>query len=89
MQNDAANELHIEVTHTQCATPRFAHGGKSFRKQFVEGGPSGQTASELLGLCQKRRIVQRFVLFLEPVNTEHRFANAFELSIISSAKEFF
>ncbi len=42
MQNDAADQLHVEVAHVKEAAAGFAHGGEGFDEQVVEGGALGQ-----------------------------------------------
>jgi hypothetical protein len=49
VQDDAADQLHVEVAHVEEAAASFADHGESFDEQVVEGRALGQLFLELDG----------------------------------------
>ena len=50
VQNDAADQLHVEVAHVEHAAAALADHGEGFREQVVERGALGELLPELDGL---------------------------------------
>jgi len=78
VQRQSADQLHIEMAHTQRTARGFADGGKGFREQLVEPSTVLQTCTELFsfgfelfvgqglyGRFQTVRCGDRTVVFLE------------------------
>ena len=57
MENDAADELDVEVPHVERAPSRLANDGERFGQQIVERRPGGEPLAELGGL--RRGAVRR------------------------------
>ena len=58
MEDNAANELHIEVPHSQYTAGCFTDNGESFRKDIIQGLPLGQAGLEFIGLVGQGRITE-------------------------------
>ena len=50
MQDDAADQLHVEVAHVEDAAAGFADDGEGFDEQVVERGAVGELLLEFDGL---------------------------------------
>ncbi len=67
MQGDAADQLHVEVTHAEGAARGLAHGGESLRNQLLEGRAGGEALTKLLGLAAQLLVGERLHGGLERV----------------------
>ena len=95
MQNDAADELDVVVTHAQRPPCRFADHGKRFRKQLVECllqlpfviEHGVQPLAELVRLCREGRIVQHLDIRFERVDGLDDRTQAPEFALVLGAKD--
>ena len=58
MEDNAADELHIEVPHAQYTAGRFTDDRKSLGQEIVQCLPLGQTGFELIGLVGQGSITE-------------------------------
>ena len=56
MQHHAADQLHIEMAHTQYALGGFTHNGKCLDQQTIQRCTGGELGAEFVGLCAQIRI---------------------------------
>ncbi len=59
MQDDAAEDLHVEVPHVLGAAAGLAAGGERFGQQVVERGALGKPVAELGGQIAKLVVGER------------------------------
>jgi hypothetical protein len=59
VKHHAANQLHIEMTHSEHALACFAHDCKCLRQQHIEIGSFPDALPELFGLSTQLSIAQR------------------------------
>ena len=64
MQDDAADQLHVEVPHVQHAAAGLADDGEGFGQQVVERLAVGEPGAELVGLLAELLVGQRLDLRL-------------------------
>ena len=89
MQGDAANQLHIEVTHAKHAGRGLAHHGKGFRQQLVERLALLEGVLELRRLVGQLDIRQRRNTVTQPIDLGHDSAHALELAVIFCTENLF
>jgi len=68
VQGHAAQQLHIEVTHLECALAALAHHSEGFRQQLVERIALGKPLAEPIGFGPQSRVVERFELRFQGVD---------------------
>ena len=86
VEHHAANQLHVEVTHTQRANRRFAADRKGFGQQRVEGFASGDPFAELdraTGQCLVRQLLH---IGFERINGLDRLAVLAQQPLIAAAE---
>ncbi len=88
MQNDAANQLHVEVAHIQDAPAGFAANGEGFYQKVVEGCAVRHALFEFDRFRRKILIGKFLQLRFERIDGRDHWLNAFDLSIMFSAKDF-
>ncbi len=73
MQNHAAHELDVIVSHLEESTPGLATGGERLGQEIVQRLPAGQTLAELDGLRLKSVVGERLHRRLELIDgRDHR-----------------
>jgi hypothetical protein len=56
VKNDAANQLHVEVTHSGAADARFSNDGESLGQEFVERRTFASLSFILVGRVSDRTL---------------------------------
>src|SRR5215510_5083378 len=101
MQNNAADELDIEMAHVQDTPPCFTGDGEGFRKDFIQDFLAGfsalrvvlntletfaYAATKLLGFGAKLLVRELLHLRFECVNLVDERTNPFEFAFVRGAK---
>ena len=68
VQDHAADQLHIEMTHSERPLARFTHDGKRFRQQRIKAFARRMPATELIRLGTQRGVVKRLHLWFQGVD---------------------
>ena len=89
MEGHAANQLHVEVPHTQRTHTRFAYHGKGLGKQLIEFLALTQSRAEIVGFGAQCVVVQGLHRFFKRVDAGDDFAHSFQLPVVTGAKYFF
>jgi hypothetical protein len=71
VQRHAADHLHVEVAQAERAPRCFAHRGKCFRQQLLEGFSGAEALAELAGLLAELGIAHALHAGLELVDAGH------------------
>ena len=88
VENNTANQLHIEMAHAQYATGRFADNCKGFRKDIVQCFALGQTSLEFVGLISQGRITQLLQSIFQGINLLfYDLANLLYFFFVGSVKQ--
>ena len=86
MQGDAADQLHVEMTQSQCAARGLAHHCKGFGQQLIERAALGEPGAELGGLRAQRLIRQCLQHRLQRAGFAHVSAEIFDEPIVAAPK---
>ncbi len=89
VQHDTADELHVEVAHTERPFGHLAHHGKGLGKDIVERFPVFEPLFELLGLGPQGSVREAGNPLLERVDLVHQHLNALQFPFIRGAEYFF
>ena len=88
VQNHAADELHVEVTHAERSHRCFACNGERLDLKVLERLAVVQTLAELDGLARERRVAQRLDLRLDLVDADHAALVDAHLLALTQCEEF-
>ncbi len=87
MQDDAADELHVEVPHVQRAFARLAYHRERFREQVVERFALGETVAELDGLAAQLLVRELLDLWFFGADLDNQRSESFQLAIVGCAND--
>ncbi|MBS1216100.1 MAG: hypothetical protein H6R20_1074 [Proteobacteria bacterium] len=86
VQDDPADQLHVEVPHVQRALGRFADHREGLGQELVEGRAVRVALPEFLGLCAQRVVRQRLDGRLERVDLRDRLPVLLQQPIVARAE---
>ena len=86
MQNDTADELHVEMPHVQDALAGFANDCEGFRKQVVQRLAVCEALPEFCGFGLKVGIRERRDARFERVDLGDDWSYFFEFAVVAAAK---
>ena len=86
VQGNAANQLHVKVTHFHHAFRRFAHYSKSFWQNVFYGFALLESGFECIGFGAQCFVAQGFQCTFQCVDLRDGFAIGFEHPIVAAAK---
>ncbi|EKD40736.1 MAG: hypothetical protein ACD_74C00213G0003 [uncultured bacterium] len=89
MEDDAADELHIEMPHAQNPPGRLPADGKGLGQQAVEGYSGGEPLFEEHGLRHQGSVIELLDLRLQLVDRRHQRLNGLENPFVFGAKNLF
>ena len=89
MQDDAADDLHGEVTHAQHPIRRLAAGGKRFRQNIVQRLAGFQPVFQLIGLSPQRFVGHGAVFLFQREHFVAQGLDAFDLPLAVIAEKRF
>ena len=82
VQDDAADELHVEVPHVEHAAAGLAHDGERLGQQIVERLALGQPVAEFRRLRAELVVAERLDARLERVHFAHDRAQTLQLAFV-------
>ncbi len=85
VQNDATDQLHIEMTHAESSFRRLAHDRKCLRQEVIEGFTGGQTLLELSCFRLEVIVGECLELYLEAVNLVNLRLHPLQVAFILAA----
>ena len=88
MQDDTADELHIERAFAQHAPVRLAHDRKGVRQDVIQRLACGKPLLERGGLCAQGRIIHRLILRRQGVDLICNDLQFLDLMVAVSAEYF-
>ena len=86
MERHTADQLHVEVPHTQRTHTRLAHHGKGFGEQLIEFFALIQARAKLIGFGAQGVVIQRLHRFFKRTDAGDNFAHSFQLPVVTGAK---
>ena len=87
MQRHAADELHVEVPHLQCALARFADNGERFRQDRIELFSVGDALAERTGLAPQFVVGQGGERRLERIDLADHLTVLLEQPLVAAAED--
>ena len=87
MENDAADQLHIEMAHVQLAAGHFTTDREGLRQDVVQGLPGLKALLELLGLVREGMIGERSQAGFQAVNARDNRHQRLDFTIILAAED--
>jgi len=86
VQDDAAEQLHIEMPLTEHPLSCLADDGKGLGQELIKAFALCQTFFELHGFCRQRDIVQDLDFRLQTVNPGNERLKLFEIPVVTAAE---
>src|SRR5690606_10354402 len=68
VEHDAADHLHVEMSHPEDTLRSLAHGGESLRQDVIERLPASELVTELRGLRLQFRVRKALELWFDRVD---------------------
>ena len=81
MENDAPNELHVEVTHPKGPLADLADGGKDFGEKVVQLGSVHRRLAELAGMRLEILVAERGEFRLEGIDALDKGGERFNVAL--------
>ena len=88
MEDDAADELDVEVTHMEEAAAGFADDGEGFGEEVLEGGALGEAFAEFDGFGGEVDIGEGGQVGLEVVDGGDEGLHGLDLALVFGAEDF-
>ena len=88
MENNAADELYLEVFHVQHAPGGLPHRGEGLGQEVVQGLAVVQAALEFHGLGGQLGVAHRLIGRLQRLNLVHHRVNLLQLPFAVGSKKF-
>jgi len=89
MQRQAADQLHVEVTHAQRADRAFAADGKGFGQDVVQGRAGREAIAEFLRLATQFIVAQFLNGRFQRIDLFDDHPVLFEQAVVAASKNFF
>ncbi len=86
MEDDATDELDVEVAHADASPRRLAHDGERLGQDIVHGLAVGETLAELVGLGAQLGVAQGLDRRLEVVDPGDDGADFLDRALIAVAE---
>ena len=82
MQHHAADHLHIEMPHAECALGALAHDGEDLLKHRIELGSRGELAADRLHAGPQRLVIHASEAGFQRIDARHPRLMAFQGAVI-------
>src|SRR5437867_2100653 len=86
MKDDSTDQLDVEVTHVQHASPRFSGYGERLDQDVVQTGAVGESLLEIDRFSSEIGIRQLLQLRLQVVDSRNEWTNRLDLPVMFGAK---
>lgn len=86
MENHTADQLHIEMSHVECAPRHFPAYGESFWQDIVQCLTRLKSLLEVLCLVSQRLIGKRCKTRLQPIDLVHDRTQGLDFTVVFTAE---